>query len=88
MTQVQSKLLNVRLSPQLYNLFKQKINRYGITPSSFIRHAIISFTIPEQVHSNTLASQFQDLVQSLPEPTLSEDEALDLINKERQAAYP
>ncbi len=89
MTQVQqNKLLNVRVSPQIYDLFKQKIAAIGLNPSAFLRHVIISVAISDKVNiGGTFEEQYKQLVSSLKRNTLTEEEAMELTEKERISLY-
>ncbi|OGK38476.1 hypothetical protein A3F03_03220 [Candidatus Roizmanbacteria bacterium RIFCSPHIGHO2_12_FULL_41_11] len=88
MTQVQSKLLNIRISPELYNQFKQKVSSIGLNPSSFLRHVIISTVISDKVTlGNTFKEEYKSLIKSLKKNSISENEALKLADKEKEAMY-
>lgn len=84
MTHIQSKLLNIRISPELYNQFKQKVNAIGLNPSSFLRHVIISMVIGDKVNfEGSFDQEYEKLIKSLKRNTINEDVALQLVNKEK-----
>ncbi len=85
----QTKLVNVRISPQIYKLFKKKVEDVGLNPSSFLRHVIISMAIgaDEDSRSVPFKRQYKLLIDSLAQREMPESEAFDLIEKERKASY-
>lgn len=85
----QTKLVNVRISPQIYKLFKKKVENVGLKPSSFLRHVIISMAIgsDDTLQSIPFKKQYLQLINSLPQSEIPEEETFDLIEKERTATY-
>lgn len=77
----QNKILNVRLSPQIYDMFEKKAIKIGLRPSTFLRHFIISIALED------VQKSFSQFLFTLPSRGIDEEKFFKLINKERKSLY-
>jgi len=77
----QNKILNVRLSPQIYEMFEKKAIKIGLRPSTLLRHFIISIALAD------IQKSFSQFLSSLSSREIDEERIFKLINKERKSLY-
>ncbi|MBI2641805.1 hypothetical protein HYW87_04420 [Candidatus Roizmanbacteria bacterium] len=77
----QRKILNVRLSPEIYELFEKKVAKIGLRPSSFLRHFIISVAL-ENWQKN-----LEQFILSLPSTKIEEKTVFKMVENERKKLY-
>ena len=77
----QNKILNVRLSPQIYEMFEKKAIKIGLRPSMLLRHFIISIALED------IQKSFSQFLSSLSSREIDEERIFKLINKERKSLY-
>lgn len=81
----QSKILSVRLPPQIYASFKIKIAQFGLKPATFVKYAIISLLMSNQLNfKSPFEAQFAGFLNSLPQQPIKEEDAMRLVNQERK----
>jgi hypothetical protein len=81
----QSKILSVRLPPQIYSSLKTKTAQFGLKPSTFIKYAIISMLMNSQFNfKSPFEAQFSGFLNSLPQQPINEEDSINLVNQERK----
>lgn len=78
---LQSKILNVRLSPEIYEMFEKKVSKIGLKPSSFLRHFIISIALEDW------QKNLEQFLISLPTNKIEEEEIFALVENEKKKLY-
>ncbi len=83
-----SKILSLRLPPQIYFALKNKGAKFGLKPATFAKYAVISMLMNSRIEFNApYDAQFNNFLSSLPQTKLDEKEVMDLVEKERQGVY-
>ena len=75
----QSQIINVRVNPQVYQLFKKKIMARGLNPSTYLRHVVISLALSDD--------DLGRFISTLPQNKISEPAAMRLVANEKRAHY-
>ncbi len=83
-----SKILSLRLPPQVYAALKNRGAEFGLKPATFAKYAVISLLMNKKTEFNlSFETEFNGFLNSLPKTSLDEKKIMKLIEKERQAAY-